>query len=272
MEEQSLLLAHQVAKTFGLAMFALSSGLFVHAMRNRERSLTMFRLALGAMALGTVASGWLVLQKGLSTGWNQIAGQLLPTMLGLMTLLSFVRLKIHPIGAFTAPLATLILLFHLFATPIPSVSSGGSGLIYAHIVTAILGQTFAIGACGVSVLFLWQRNALKKRQLDLLPAEVPAMDRLDKLLMIFVWSGFAFLTFSLVSGAVYVNVFQFPIASSLQAKIVWAIAVWIWYLAILLARNVMNQSGRRVAQMSLGGFLLLAVSYFGMAFFRNFGG
>ena len=43
-------------------------------------------------------------------------------------------------------------------------------------------------------------------------------------------------------------------------------------LDIRLAKNVFGRSSKRIAQMSLGGFLLLAVTYFGMGFFRPFGG
>jgi ABC-type uncharacterized transport system permease subunit len=265
---------NQIVNAAGLILFALSSGLFVHALQRRDRGLALFKTALAALAGGTFASGWMVLQRGSAIGWNQVSGHMLAATLGLLSLMAFLRFKVRPIGAFTAPLATLTLLFQFFAAPIPapSGSAGGSILIYAHIVTAILGQTFAIGACAVSVLYLWQRNALKKRQLDQIPAQVPAMDKLDKLLIRFVWVGFSFITLSLISGAVFVQSNSFPGIASLQAKIIWAVAVWIWYLAILISKNVLNHPGRRVAQMSLVGFFLLATSYFGMAFFRPFGG
>jgi len=265
---------NQIVNAAGLVLFALSSGMFVHALQRRTDGLPLFKTALAALGGGTVASAWMVLQKGSTIGWNQVSGHMLAATLGLLSLLAFLRFKVRPIGAFTAPLATLILLLQFFAAPIPMPAAGaaGSGLIYVHIVMAILGQTFAIGACAVSVLYLWQRNALKKRQLDLIPAQVPAMDKLDKLLVRFVWTGFIFITLSLISGAVFVQSFQLSAAPSLQAKVIWAIAVWVWYLAILIFRNVLNHPGRRVAQMSLGGFFLLAISYFGMAFFRPFGG
>jgi ABC-type uncharacterized transport system permease subunit len=265
---------NQIVNSAGLILFALSSGMFVHALQRREAGLTLFRLALAALAGGTIASAWMVLQKGNTIGWNQVSGHMLAATLGLLSLLAFLKFHVRPIGAFTAPLATLILLFQFFAAPIPvpSASPSGALLIYTHIVMAILGQTFAIGACAVSVLYLWQRNALKKRQLDQIPAQVPAMDKLDTLLVRFLWTGFTFITLSLLSGAVFVQSFQFPDMPALQAKVIWAIAVWAWYLATLIARNVLNHPGRRIAQMSLGGFLLLAMSYFGMAFFRPFGG
>ena len=265
---------NQIVNSAGLILFALSSGLFVHAMQRKGQGLTLFRVALAALAGGTIASGWMVLQTGSTIGWNQVSGHLLASTLGLLSLLVFLRFKVRPIGAFTAPLATLILLFQFFAAPIPAPEGdqAASVLISIHIVMAILGQTFAIGACAVSVLYLWQRNALKKRQLTQMPMQVPAMDRLDSILVRFIWAGFIFISLSLISGAMFVQFYKFTGAPSLHAKVVWAIAVWAWYLAILISRNVLNHPGRRIAQMSLGGFFLLAMSYFGMAFFRSFGG
>lgn len=272
---------NQIVNSTGLILFALSSGLFVHALQRKSQSLTMFRVALAALAGGTLASGWTVVlasQSGLAIGLNQISGHMLASTLGLLSLLVFLRFKVRPIGAFTAPLATLILFTQFFAAPLVSPGASPTGaqasdaLVTFHVITAIFGQTFAIGACAVSVLYLWQRNALKKRQLNQIPTQVPAMDRLESILVRFVWAGFILITLSLISGAIVVQYYALSDLPSLQAKIVWATAVWAWYLAILISRNILNHPGRRIAQMSLGGFFLLAFSYFGMAFFRPFGG
>ena len=42
-----------------------------------------------------------------------------------------------------------------------------STLMQTHVVFAILGQAFAIIACAVSILYLWQQALLKKKLIDL---------------------------------------------------------------------------------------------------------
>lgn len=52
-----------------------------------------------------------------------------------------------------------------------------------------------------------------------------------------------------------------------KAKILWAIAVWSWYLATLVARNILRAPVRIIAKMSVAGFALIALAWFGLLFF-----
>jgi ABC-type uncharacterized transport system permease subunit len=108
--------------------------------------------------------------------------------------------------------------------------------------------------------------------LDQLPDNIPAIDKLGGLLGKSLWSGFVFLTLGLLSGALYTQLNGAMQQLHLEFKVIWAICVWIWYLATLLAKNIFNRPSKRIAQMSLAGFLLLAISYFGMGFLRSMGG
>jgi hypothetical protein len=85
------------------------------------------------------------------------------------------------------------------------------------------------------------------------------------LLVVTLWMGFAFISLGLVSGGILTRFFPAPGgAAVLGWKIIWALMVWVWYLAILLARNIFAVSGKHIAQMSVAGFFLLSAFFFGL--------
>jgi ABC-type uncharacterized transport system permease subunit len=204
-----------------------------------------------------------------------VSGILLTVAIGWLAILGHWRYGLRLIGAFVAPLATLMLLVQFFLVPVRGLGDAGTPqaliMVKAHIALAVLGQAFAIMACGISVLFLWQQNLLKKKLLGQMSQSLPAIDRLEFLLMTSLWAGFVFLTLGLISGALFAQV-DTVARQNLDIKVTWAILVWAWYLATLIARNVFSRPSKRIAQMALAGFMLLAMTYFGMGIFRPFGG
>jgi ABC-type uncharacterized transport system permease subunit len=134
-----------------------------------------------------------------------------------------------------------------------------------HIIGATVGQLCALLACVFAILYLWQRSVLKKKQFSHLSARLPALDWLEQLLITSVWTGFLFLTAAMFSGFFYF--FQHgEYSTAAIEKTVWACGVWLWYLATLVMKKVFFQPSRRIAQMSLIGFMLLGAAVFGVLF------
>jgi len=266
-------LAH-LTSNIGLLGFAIASVLYLLGVQKSDRwrwaTPSAFTLFCGATVSVTICLALIVKESGLL----DISGILLTSAVGWLAIAGHVGFNLRLIGAFVAPLATLLLLVQFFLVPmrlLSDMSTPDAILVKTHIAMAIFGQAFAIIACGISILFLWQQNLLKKKLLDQLPQNLPAIDRLEGLLTGSLWAGFVFITLGLLSGALFAQVHAVA-RQNLDVKIIWAILVWAWYLATLLARNVFGRPSKRIAQMALGGFLLLAVTYFGMGIFRPFGG
>jgi ABC-type uncharacterized transport system permease subunit len=129
-------------------------------------------------------------------------------------------------------------------------------------MAAILGQALAIAAFSISLMYLWQHRNLKKKIISQISDKVPALDKLSRLLNYTLWLGLFFLTTALISGAYYS--FLTKVAIGLEIKVLWAICVWAWYMAILVLKNVMKKPTKFVAKLSLIGFFILAVSLFGI--------
>lgn len=263
-----------LSSNIGLLAFALASVLYLLAVQRSNARLWVAKLAFGAFVVGTLAVTTSLVSTFENSRLLDVSGLFLAATIGWLAMFAHVRLNLKPIGTFVAPLATLLLLMQFFLVPsrgAPVAIGPASPFIYLHVTMAILGQAFAIIACAISILYLWQQSLLKKKLLDQLPLNVPAIDRLDQLLMSSLWYGFGFITLSLISGAFIVQAYA-KTEQGIDAKVLWAILVWAWYLATLLARNVFNRPSKRLAQMSLAGFVLLALTYFGMGFFRPLGG
>ena len=261
-------------RNVALIGFALASVLYLFSVQQTAKVLWPARgafLSFTAATLAITSAAALQLQDAQPL---ELSALLLSAAIGWLTVIGHLKFNMRLIGAFVAPLATLILMMQFFITPghqtVPENSTSAL-LVDFHVVMAILGQAFAIIACAVSVFYLWQQNLLKKKRLSQLAQNLPAIDRIDRLLRISLWTGFILITVGLLSGAIYTQLYAPPETMRLSAKVIWATAVWLWYLATLLAKNVFGRSSKRIAQMCLAGFILLAFSYFGMGFLRSGG-
>ncbi len=270
--------AAHLLSNLGLLGFALASVVFLVAQQVGERGAPESGRREGpyaAVALGLFVAASLAVTGALAAGFREVGfadvtSLLLAGSIGWLAILAHTVFKMRLIGAFVAPLSTLILLIRWFVAParMTAVPEAKTNVLLAmHVIPAVLGQAFAIIACAVSVVFLWQQSLLKKKLLDQIPKNIPAIDKLERILMLSLWCGFLFITIGLLSGALYAQLNAPALGFALQLKAIWATGVWLWYLVTLLARNAFNWPSKRVAQMSLGGFVLLAITYFGMGFF-----
>lgn len=264
-----------IASHFCLLNFAVSAVLSFQSSRVESNlqgslgkiALVLFMIGAGSASLALIAHGidselslfsarWLILAVGLS--WLAVAAR--------------IWLRILSIFVYAAPLMTLIMIFQFFV-PGPNGQRSPMELSHVflafHIAGATMGQVLALAASLVSVVYLWQQRVLKKKLLEQLTPGVPALDLLEKILVSSLWAGFLFLTAALLSGTVYFRWFYEGQINVYGEKIAWAVTVWLWYLAALLARNFFNIPMKRVAQMSLLGFLLLAMTFFGMSFYQT---
>lgn len=211
----------------------------------------------------------------MDTTWATIAPHALAAMIGVGALATDRLLGARLGAAMLAPLGMLILLVRFFIEPGPRPFTPTPWITGFHVAMALAGQVMAIAACVLSILYSWQYDALKKRRIDGINSDGPALERLDQWIKLTLNSGFVMLTLSLLTGAFFFT----PLGGSAsmatssvellatRAKIFWAVAVWSWYLATLVARNVLRAPVRVIAKMSVIGFALMALAWFGLLFF-----
>lgn len=197
---------------------------------------------------------------------------LLSACVGWLSILGHTFFRFRLMGVFTTPVCALILLMHFYFSETALLkSTDGGWLVIGHVFSAILGQSLAILASAVSLFYLWQQNALKKKILQNMNRDIPALDRLSKILEKALWLAFLFLSLSLLTGAFFTFYYSTE-GDDFFVKTIWAVIVWVWYLVILIGRNAMHIAEKRVAQLSVIGFVLIAMTYFGVLLVPSAGG
>ena len=139
-------------------------------------------------------------------------------------------------------------------------------LVSVHISGATMGQLLAISSGGISYIFLWQNKRLKQKRWQPLGRHLPALELWGELLGASLWTGFIFLTLALFSGGLLIWFFPLLASHLPRSKILWASLVWGWYLVILYARARGNVTTLVTARLSLVGFCLLVLVFFGLSF------
>lgn len=253
-----------------LGSFLLASGLLLAGFQSGRTATQMTFAGNAAFMVGSLALVVLILFQEATPGRaNHIPYYLFAGALAGVTIIVCLKWRMQLLGAFVAPIIALTLMLDtFFGGQLEGVTESTSPglLLPIHIGSAIIGEVFAVAACGASLMLLWQQRKLKNRQLGSLPEKFPSLDTLGQALGSSLWIGFTFITLSLLSGAFLTMTVHPQMGTSLKLKTAWAILVWIWYLTILVLRHVLNYRAQKIARMSLIGFLLLALSWFGFAF------
>jgi len=170
------------------------------------------------------------------------------------------------IGAFTAPLAFLAM---AYASMSPNISSQiqpllpalKSNWLIAHVMTCFIGYaSFAI-AFGISWMYLFKQGdtAGKSRLL----AHFPKHKILDELNHQLVMFGFLFLTTGIITGAVWANS-AWGRYWGWDPKETWSLITWFIYATLLHARLMRGWHGKRIAYLSIIGFVAVLFTYFGV--------
>jgi ABC-type uncharacterized transport system permease subunit len=177
-------------------------------------------------------------------------------------LLASARYRLTLGGAAVMPVS-LVLLVVARLTPAGTAHEDLSALGRIHISLATIGVGVFALASALSMIYLVEERALKRKRFDALSfkdkgAPLEALDRLSHRL---IWVGFPIFTVALVLGAIWVSKLgesidrpEYPLAA----------VTWIFYAALLVVRQAYGWRGRRAARLTLAGFaaaLLVLVIY-----------
>lgn len=195
---------------------------------------------------------------------KELALILFASWVGVLTL-PFLKSSSYQI--LLAPLLLVLLSTHLFRdwSRMYPHEDLQSIFLNCHISCAIAGEILAVLASLIAIAYLGQHQVLKEKRFVNVMKSLPALDLLDDMLLASLGAGFIFLSIALGSGAVFL--YQEPVLNNnLLLKLIWAFAVWFCYLSALILRVFFHFSTKTLAKISLIGFSLLALAYFGLVF------
>lgn len=138
-----------------------------------------------------------------------------------------------------------------------------------HIIGAIIGEFAAMFSAIFSIIYLWRRQVLKQKLYIELNKGTLSLDSLERGMLFCLWLAFISMSAAFVLALpAFLNTPQ--LGGVILWKIFWASMVCLWYAAILGSRYILGVSTKRLALMSLFGFLLLASTIFGFLFLPLF--
>jgi len=180
------------------------------------------------------------------------------------------RRKPHPILLLVgAPTVALLCLFGwlLAFRPLGSRPEALHPGVLVHILIAVLGLAAFTFAAGVGAYYLWQIRQLKKHPAGALGRRMPPLEFLDRLNYGAAAIGFPLLAMSVVGA------WAFSARAKLDADrllrdptVLVTLGGLAVYLALFGARGLLGWRGRRIAWMSVVGFVFIVVGLVVAAF------
>jgi len=176
------------------------------------------------------------------------------------------RYKNAIMGAFATPMAFLAMAYASLSPNIsdriqPLLPALKSNWLIAHVITCFFGYAAFAIAFGISFMFLFkQRDAEGKSKLL---AHFPKSRVLDELTHQMVMFGFLFLSIGIITGAVWANS-AWGTYWSWDPKETWSLITWFIYASLLHARMMRGWHGKRIAYLSIIGFMAVIFTYFGV--------
>jgi len=180
----------------------------------------------------------------------------------LVSLIFVLKFKFPVLGAFSAPVVFLIIGYAAMQSKevknlMPALRSNWLGF---HVSTAII----AYGAFGVSfvlgIIFLL-RDRMRER--GFLDQHIPQREKLDIIAYRSVSLGLLFLTFTIVTGAIWAER-AWGSYWSWDPKETWSLITWIIYAAYLHLRLRRGWEGHAAAIFAVVGFVCVIFTYIGV--------
>ncbi len=180
------------------------------------------------------------------------------------------KTKKRVIGAFATPFATLAMAYASFSPDVqdkiqPLIPALQSNWLIAHVITCFLGYASFAVACGMGVMYLMRGSEDKSNEGAGLLSALPSHRVLDELMHQTIVFGFLWLSVGIITGAVWANQ-AWGTYWSWDPKETWSLITWFVYATALHARFVRGWQGKRIAFLSIIGFVSVIFTYFGVNF------
>jgi HemX protein len=137
-----------------------------------------------------------------------------------------------------------------------------NGLISLHATLILL----AIGAFGLSaiaaVMFLTEEHDLKFHKLRAIFSLLPPIQRLERVMNVLLLGGIFLLTAGLFVSPFLLKQ-RLGVYFENDPLLDYSIFIWLFYLALLIARWKFGQGGRRFAWSTLGSFAFIMLTFWG---------
>ena len=231
------------------------------------------RIQKSAFILTAIAVGMhlvSVVQLGISSGGLPIHNlvqslSMSALAFGIMFIYVQWRFNLKILGVFAAVMLSVLMLAVMIIpdTPVAPDKILRGFWFYSHIILVFTGEAALGLACGAGILYLIQEMGIKGKNPGFFFKRLPSLDFLDMVSYTCITTGFALLTFGLVTGFIYAKSVwgQFW---SWDFKEIFSVGSWVVYAALLQLRIYSGWRGRKSAIMSIVGFGIIIFTFLGV--------
>ena len=201
---------------------------------------------------------------------NQFESMVFFAMIIVITYLAMeYKYKVKTIGAFVTPFASILLamttITDSFSNEIqPLVPALQSNWLAYHVITCFIGYAAFAVSCGVSIMFLFKdRGQNKSKVPGRFEKLLPETKILEDVNYRAIAVGFPMLSLGIITGAAWAN-YAWGSYWSWDPKETWSLITWFVYAAFLHARFTRGWRGKKIAVLSIVGFIAVLFTYFGV--------
>lgn len=255
-------------------VYALAAIMYIASWAFKKE--TFGKIATGVLLFGAVGNAAGILMRWVESYQQGIGHAPLSNLyeslvffsltVALIYLVIEFKYKERIIGVFASPLIFLAIAYASLSPNIsdriqPLIPALQSNWLIAHVITCFLGYAgFAI-AFGISCLYLLKQRT--NGDSNRLMARLPEDTILDDLTHQTIMFGFLFLTLGIITGAVWANS-AWGSYWSWDPKETWSLITWFIYATLLHLRLMRGWNGKRIAVVSIIGFMAVLFTYFGV--------
>lgn len=243
-------------------LYLAATGLQLLHLSQRRQQIDRSIFVLGLLALLSHALiVWKIafVSEGVDLGFFKVA-VLLFLVINLACITSLTRRPLQNLLIVLFPLSALAVLVSTFAPDSAPAQSHISGGMILHISSSILAYAvLTLAAIQAAVLAL-QDHQLKQRHTRGIVQILPPLQLMESMLFELLWIGLGLLTFSIVSGALFVDDL---FAQHLVHKTILTIAAWLLFATLLWGHYQLGWRSKTAVRLTIAGFTLLMLAFFG---------
>ena len=201
----------------------------------------------------------IVTDDGLHLGFFDVAS-LVAWVAALLLIIGAMRRPLDNLGLLVLPLAALLILPSVIwpeARPVGAERTLGTEV---HVLVSVLAFALLTIAACQSLLLAYQDHRLSHKRPGGLVHILPPLKIQEELLFQLIALGFFLLTLSLATGVAFV---ADMLAQHLAHKTVLSAIAWVLFGVLLWGRWRYGWRGRTAVRLSLTGFAVLSLAYFG---------
>ncbi len=176
------------------------------------------------------------------------------------------KFKSYFMGGFAISLSFLLMAYaslspNINSRILPLIPALQSNWLITHVVTCFIGYASFGIAFGISFIYLYKLKIKDKR--GIFAYKLPDPDILNELNYKMIMFGFLFLTIGIITGSVWANS-AWGRYWGWDPKETWSLITWFVYATLMHARMTRDWNGKKVAWLSIIGFIAVLFTYFGV--------